>query len=95
MPAADVVPAFASGVRFRRLDDARGVLLIPEGVVNLNPTASAVVELVDGRRTSTEICALLLRTYAAPATTLAADVGELLERLREAGWVFFSPGAGP
>jgi pyrroloquinoline quinone biosynthesis protein D len=90
MPAGDAVPALARGVRFRRLDDGRGVLLIPEGVVNLNSSASAVVELVNGRRSSTDICATLGRAYAAAPRAIAADVSELLERLRAAGWVFFS-----
>jgi pyrroloquinoline quinone biosynthesis protein D len=93
MPAADAIPSLAPGVRFRRLKDGRGVLLIPEGVVNLNSTASAVVELVDGRRTSADICAALSHEYAAAAPTIAADVSELLERLRMAGWVFFSSAA--
>ena len=95
MPAGDATPSLASGVRFRRLDDGRGVLLIPEGVVRLNSTASAVAELVDGRRSCADICATLVRTYAAPAPAIAADVNELLERLRMAGWVFFSSGKRP
>jgi pyrroloquinoline quinone biosynthesis protein D len=90
MPGGDVVPALAAGVRFRRLGDGRGVLLIPEGVVNLNPTAAAVVELLDGVRTTTDVCLTLGREYTAPPRTIAADVAELLERLRAAGWVFFS-----
>ena len=90
MPAADAVPSLAPGVRFRRLNDGRGVLLIPEGVVNLNSTASVVVELVDGRRSSADICAALGHAYAAAAPAISADVSELLERLHGAGWVFFS-----
>jgi pyrroloquinoline quinone biosynthesis protein D len=90
MPAAEAFPFLAPGVRFRRLEDGRGVLLIPEGVVNLNSSASAVVELVDGRRTSADICASLSPAYAAAPHAISADVSELLERLRIAGWVFFS-----
>jgi pyrroloquinoline quinone biosynthesis protein D len=90
MTGSDAIPALAPGVRFRRLDDSRGVLLIPEGVVNLNPTASAVVELLDGVRTTADIALALVRAYAAPASAIATDVAELLERLSAAGWVFFS-----
>jgi pyrroloquinoline quinone biosynthesis protein D len=90
MPADDAVHALARGVRFRRLDDGRPVLLIPEGVVNLNPTAAAVVELLDGERTTADICSTLARAYAAPPVAIAADAAELLERLHEAGLVFFS-----
>jgi Na+/proline symporter len=32
-------------------------------------------------------------SFAAAAPTIAADVSELLERLRMAGWVFFSSAA--
>jgi pyrroloquinoline quinone biosynthesis protein D len=95
MLEGDAVPALARGVRLRRLDDGRAVLLIPEGVVNLNPTAAAVVELLDGERTNADICATLGRAYAAPPAAIAADVGELLERLRAAGWVFFSSPGRP
>lgn len=95
MPDDDTVPRLARGVRFRRLDDGRGVLLIPEGVVNLNPTAAAVVELVDGRRTGRDISVDLGRAYAAAVSTIAADVADLLERLRAAGWVFFSSRGQP
>jgi pyrroloquinoline quinone biosynthesis protein D len=95
MAAADGIPSLSAGVRFRRLDDGRGVLLIPEGVVNLNSTASAVVELVDGRRSSADICATLARTYAGSTPAIAADVSELLNRLRVAGWVFFSSTGRP
>ena len=87
---ADDVPALSRGVRFRRLDSNRAVLLIPEGVVNLNPTAAAVLELLDGKRSAAEISAELGRAFAAPENTIAPDVGELLDRLCAAGWVFFS-----
>jgi len=85
----DDLPALARGVRFRRLDPKRAVLLIPEGVVNLNPSAAAVVELVDGKRSVAEISTELGRAFAAPRNAIEADVGELLDRLRAAGWVFF------
>lgn len=83
-------PSFARGVRFRRLDDGRGVLLIPEGVVNLNATAAAVAELLDGTRSTSGIAAELCVRFGAPSESIAADVEELLSGLAQRGWVFFS-----
>ena len=91
---ADDVPALARGVRFRRLDTEHAVLLIPEGVVNLNPTAAAVVELLDGKRSAADISAELGGAFAGPVSTIAADVTELLDRLCAAGWVFFFSQSG-
>ena len=39
-------PALAKGVRFRRIADGRGIILIPEGMVDLSPSAAAIIELV-------------------------------------------------
>lgn len=68
--------------RLARLDyDAvrdRPVLLYPEGVVFLNDTGRAILELCDGRRTVAEIAATLGARYDAD---VAADVAEYLEDL--------------
>jgi len=84
------VPGFAHGVRARRLDDGTVVLLVPEGIVNLNPTAAATVELFDGTRSCAAIAAELAARFAAPRESIAADVAGLADRLAARGWVFFS-----
>jgi pyrroloquinoline quinone biosynthesis protein D len=77
----------AAGARYRRVRNA-GVLLVPEGVVKLNRTAAAIVELIDRRRTAADIVRELRERYGERAT-LAADVDRLLQRLAERSWIEF------
>jgi|GEM_PF-1049360 len=74
-------PSFAKGVRFRRLPDGQGTLLIPEGVVNLNASAAAIVELIDGERSSAAIAHALSERYGANETEITRDVEKLLKDL--------------
>lgn len=55
------------------------LLLFPEGVLVLNQTAHAVLELCDGARTVGDIVALLAERYRSDA--IDADVKETLEKL--------------
>jgi pyrroloquinoline quinone biosynthesis protein D len=80
-------PRFARGVRFRRLADGSGVLLIPEGVVTLSETAAAVAELLDGARTSAEIARALAAAFDAPPEHIAADVDELIAGFADKTWL--------
>jgi pyrroloquinoline quinone biosynthesis protein D len=68
--------------RLARLDydpvRQRSVLLYPEGAVLLNDTGAAVLELVDGKRTVTEIAQVLGERYQ---TDVTADVTEYLSGL--------------
>jgi pyrroloquinoline quinone biosynthesis protein D len=45
---------------------AEHVLLVPEGIVRLNPTAAGVLELCDGSRSLDEIISILTTRYDAP-----------------------------
>ncbi|MGH7628663.1 MAG: pyrroloquinoline quinone biosynthesis peptide chaperone PqqD [Gemmatimonadales bacterium] len=56
----------------------RPVLLYPEGAVLLNETGKAILELVDGTRTVSEIAGILGEKYQ---TDVAADVTEYLSGL--------------
>jgi pyrroloquinoline quinone biosynthesis protein D len=56
------------------------VLLYPEGVVLLNNTGGAILELCDGRRSVAEIAGLLNEKYRCDVT---ADVIEYLSALVE------------
>jgi len=80
-------PALAQGVRFRRSADGQGVLLVPEGVVNLNDSAAAIVELLDGKRTIDAIAAALGERYGMDNAVVRSDVEDLLQRLAEKMWV--------
>ena len=79
--------AFARGVRLRRMEDGAAVLLVPEGVANLSPTAAAVAALVDGVRDEDEIVACLSASFDATPSTIASDVRELLARFAAKGWL--------
>ena len=67
-------------------DGVRGrpVLLYPEGVVFLNETGLAILELCDGRRTLDELTATLAARYGAEGAdhaNVAADVVDFLSDL--------------
>jgi coenzyme PQQ biosynthesis protein PqqD len=78
---------FARGVRFRRLPDGAGVLLVPEGVVNLTETAAAIAALIDGERGAADIAAVLASSFDAPAADIERDVHELLARFAAKTWL--------
>ncbi|HTA38738.1 MAG TPA: pyrroloquinoline quinone biosynthesis peptide chaperone PqqD [Candidatus Acidoferrales bacterium] len=78
---------FAPGVRLRRENERVAFLLVPEGVVELSPSAAAIAELIDGEHTLDSIAQTLAERFDAPAGTLHADVAEFCESLRERGHV--------
>lgn len=65
----------------------RHILLFPEGLVALNPTAAEILGLCDGRRTVDEIVATLIGKYESQDIT--ADVQELLAGLAAKGLVTY------
>jgi pyrroloquinoline quinone biosynthesis protein D len=65
----------------------RHILLYPEGLVALNPTAAEILGLCDGRHTVDEIVALLSGKYESQDIT--ADVQELLAGLAAKGLVTY------
>jgi pyrroloquinoline quinone biosynthesis protein D len=78
-------PARAPGVRLQ-LDKISGeaVLLYPEGVLELNDTAHAILNLCSGTMTVDEIVTALAQEYDVEEETLRADalecLGDLLQR---------------
>jgi pyrroloquinoline quinone biosynthesis protein D len=81
------VPRMSRGVRFRRDPDGSAMLLVPEGIVRLNDSAAATLELVDGTRTLTAIVDALCVRYAVPREEASRDVDDLIERLSRRGYV--------
>jgi len=79
-------PTLRRGTRLQ-WDDVRDqhVLLIPEGVVELNPTAVAVLELCDGERSQATIIAALEQQY--PEASLGDDVRELIAQMAQRGFL--------
>jgi len=80
------VPALSTGLRFQwePAQDSH-VLLYPEGMVKLNGSAAAIMELVDGERSAAAIVAELERRYG--SSGLLDDVLEFLITARERGWI--------
>ena len=78
---AAAVPALwrLARIEFDRVRQQR-VLLYPEGVVLLNDTGAAILELCDGKRSISEIAAVLGERYHCDVT---ADVVEYLSQLVE------------
>jgi pyrroloquinoline quinone biosynthesis protein D len=79
-------PRLATGARLR-YDEVREehVLLVPEGVVKLNPTAAEVLELCDGERSLDDIVGALSARY--DGADLRDDVHELVDAMAAKGLV--------
>jgi pyrroloquinoline quinone biosynthesis protein D len=79
-------PRLATGARLR-YDEVREEhqLLVPEGVVRLNPTAAEVLELCDGERSLEEIVGALAARYG--GADLRDDVRGLVEGMTQKGLV--------
>ena len=79
-------PRLVTGARLR-YDEVREehVLLIPEGVVRLNPTAAEVLELCDGERSLDDIVGALSTRY--DGADLRDDVVELVDAMAQRGLV--------
>jgi pyrroloquinoline quinone biosynthesis protein D len=61
------------------------VLLYPEGMVNLNPSAGEILKRCDGTRTVEAIVEELRQQF--PGIELVGDVHEFLENAYERGWI--------
>jgi pyrroloquinoline quinone biosynthesis protein D len=79
-------PRLVTGARLR-YDEVREehVLLVPEGVVRLNPTAAEVLELCDGERSLDDIVGALSERY--DGADVREDVHELVGALTQRGLV--------
>ena len=67
----------------------KGVLLFPEGILELNETAQEILTHCDGR-TLGEIVRVLAEEYDVDLTTLATDVRETLADLKRRKLVEFA-----
>lgn len=63
------------------------VLLYPEGVLVLNSTAAAIVELCDGQRTWEGLASALATRFEVEPATLEQELGECLDRLQARGLI--------
>jgi pyrroloquinoline quinone biosynthesis protein D len=76
-------PKLSSRARLQK-DKVTGepILLYPEGILILNPTAHAIVTYCTGEDTFEEIVAKLSAQYGVSPEDLRADVTECLDRFR-------------
>jgi pyrroloquinoline quinone biosynthesis protein D len=79
-------PRLVTGARLR-YDEVREehVLLVPEGVVRLNPTAAEVLELCDGERSLDDIVGALSARYE--GADVRDDVHDLVDAMALRGLV--------
>ena len=77
-------PRLVTGARLR-YDEVREehMLLVPEGAVRLNPTATEVLELCDGERSLDEIVSALSARY--DGADLGDDVRGLVDGMTQRG----------
>jgi pyrroloquinoline quinone biosynthesis protein D len=75
-------PALAPNVRLRRNEDSGGAsLLYPEGILELNETACAVVQSCNGQTTCQQIINQLAREYDVERAQIERDVIECINHL--------------
>jgi coenzyme PQQ biosynthesis protein PqqD len=84
-------PALARGVRLQAgASTGEPVLLFPEGVLHLNPTAHDIVSRCDGQRTTEAIIASLADEYEVAGEMLRGDVIDCLRELQQRKLLVFS-----
>jgi len=80
-------PRLGKGIKLRHDGDGSVMLLVPEGVLVLNHSAAAALELVDGERTLAEIVAAVAERFDVSATQAQDELAALFGRLEERGFV--------
>jgi PqqA peptide cyclase len=88
----DACPRLTAKARLRT-DPLTGapLLLLPEGVLRLNQTGGAILELCDGRTTVAELGAVLGRRFDAEPAGVLEDVTAFLGTMRQRGLVTGMP----
>lgn len=83
------IPTIANGYRMQ-FEEAQDtwVLLYPEGMVKLNPSAAQILKRCDGATTVEDIITTLETTFE--TTGLSNDVHSFLNIAREQHWITFS-----
>ena len=69
----------------------RPLLLYPEGILELDETAAAILRLCDGSRSLAEIVQELVERYEGPPEEIGRDVLECLGTLADRGLVTLDP----
>jgi pyrroloquinoline quinone biosynthesis protein D len=85
----DRTPRLAPTFRFQ-WEEAQQchVILYPEGMVKLSPSAGEILKRVDGKRSIAEIVSDLSTQF--PGVDLGPDVNKFLEAAHDNGWIRFN-----
>jgi pyrroloquinoline quinone biosynthesis protein D len=85
-------PMFAPGVRLQT-DAATGqaVLLYPEGILELNETAHAIIKCCDGLTTVGQMVVTLAAEYEITESELRSDIDACLDDLQQKQLIVFAP----
>jgi pyrroloquinoline quinone biosynthesis protein E len=83
-----LAPRLAARAKLQK-DPATGrwVLLFPEGLLNLNESASAILGFCDGERNLSQLLEKMSIRFKTPISQLEGDVRELLQRLESKGLI--------
>ena len=80
------IPKLRRGFRFQwEAAQENYVLLYPEGMIQLNPSAAFILQQVDGKRSVEMIVAELQRQFP-EALDIAQDIEEFIEAAYERFW---------
>ncbi len=90
----DSVPTLLQGVMVKH-DDVRErtVLLAPERTLALDGTGIAIIEMIDGKKSVSEIVHDLAKQYEADVQTIGNDVVAFLRDLINRGYIGITDGA--
>jgi pyrroloquinoline quinone biosynthesis protein D len=74
--------------QFEKAQDA-WVLLYPEGMITLNPSAGEIMQLVDGKLSDDEIVSALKTKFPEAGNDIEEDILSFLHGASEKGWIVY------
>lgn len=84
------IPSFSNGFRFQWEEVQQcHVLLYPEGMIKLNPTAGEILQLVDAEKSVNDIASSLMAKFGGD-DSIKQDVYAFVEDAVEKNWIKLS-----
>lgn len=74
--------------QFEKAQDA-WVLLYPEGMITLNPSAGEIMQMVDGNRSDDDIVAVLKQKFPDAGEEIEADIRTFLKGAADKAWIIY------
>jgi pyrroloquinoline quinone biosynthesis protein D len=75
-------------LQFEKAQDCH-VLLFPEGMIKLNPSAAEILLRIDGANDEQAICTSLRQSFPDAPTDMEQDVSEFLAHALEKDWIIY------